>query len=123
MVHNHNFGQSKKRSTIVVLNGPKLQSTAKILDGPKLRSTTVLLDGPKLLPTSEILDCLNKCWSKFKEKCRPFGRYIYIILDPSKWTAPHCRNGLCPKGIYVSRPFGQRFKITFLMSDLTAVQI
>ena len=23
-------------------------------------------------------------------------RYMYIILDPSKWMAPHCRNGLCP---------------------------
>ena len=51
---------------------------------PKLRSKTVVVDWP------------IRCWSKFMDICRPFGRYIYIILDPSKLTAPHRTNGLCP---------------------------
>ena len=107
------------RSKPVILDGPKLRSTAFILEGKKWwstsvifyglklrfttvifeswkwRSTTVILDWPKIRPTTVILDRPIGRWSKFSDVCRPFGRYVYIILDPYKWTAPHRRNGLC----------------------------
>ena len=66
-----------------------------ILDGQKLCSTTITFNGSKLRPTPIVLDCQIGCWSKFKDICSTFGQYTSIILDQSKWTAPHCRNDLC----------------------------
>ena len=81
---NHHFGQSK----ITLLNRNFGQSKITLLNDNFWRCKITAHNRNFGLPNWTLIQIYGYMLS--------FWRYIFIILDPSKWTAPHRRNWLCP---------------------------
>ena len=83
MVHNPNFGRSKT----MVHNLNFGRSKIKFLNCTFKRSKLIAHNGNFGLTNStrvQIYRYMLSIW-----------QYVYIVLDPSKWTAPNRKNGLC----------------------------